>query len=385
MLAALGLDVSVFTTDAAPVGRLDVEVLRPQTRHGVQVSRYPVTWRGWPLGRYYYSRELSRACARRMHEFDLAHFSSTLWGHVAVVGSRSCLRAAVPYVVSPHGILMPWQYAYRGWKKRLHMKLWGQRMLERADAVHAVCSAEAQRLEEFGLGGKITCIPPGVDLAEFADLPSRAEAEERWPMLRGRRVILFLSRLHLVKGLDQLIPAFAEVRRACDDVALVLAGPDDGYLGALDDLIDAHALRHDVLVTGMVRGRDRLLALAAADVFVLPSYAEGLPCVLMEAMACALPLVITPRCNFPEVAQVDAGLIVEPRMPELATALRHLLTLGAEDRAAMGRRGRALVESRYTWDVTARKLMAVYQCVLDGAPIPLDPEPCEDVMDHAPR
>jgi glycosyltransferase involved in cell wall biosynthesis len=374
-LAALALDVTVLTTDAAPQGRLDVPLYRPQRRNGVAVTYYPVTWRGWPLGRFFYSRGLSRACVRRAPEFDLVHFSSTLWADTAAVGSRACLGAAVPYVVSPHGILEPWHYAFRGWKKRLHMRLCGRRVLERADAVHAVCSAEAHRLERLGLEGKVACIPPGIDMSEFARLPPRAEAEEQWPVLRGRPVILFLSRLHQKKGLDQLVAAFAELRRHYDDAVLVLAGPDDGYRQALVELIDIHGIRRDVVLTGMLKGRERLLAFAAADVFVLPSYAEGLPRVLIEAMACRLPLLITPGCNFPEVPQVDAGLIAQPRASDLADGLRHLFALRGAEREAMGARGRALVQSSYTWDVIARKMVTVYRRTLDARPIPLHPEP----------
>ena len=373
-LAGLGVDVTVFTTNAAPEGRLDVQLCEPQRRNGVTVTYYPVTWRGWPFGRFYYSWKLSQACARQIHEFDVAHFSSTLWADTAVVGSRGCLRAMVPYVVSPHGILEPWHYTHKGWKKRLHMMLCGQRVLRRASAIHAVCLTEARRLERLGLEGKVTCIPPGIDLAEFADLPSRAEAEECWPVLRGRRVVLFLSRLHYKKGLDQLVPAFAEVRKHCGDAILVLAGPDDGYLRAVRDLIDTHGIRKDVVLTGMLTGRERLLAFAAADIFVLPSYAEGLPRVLIEAMACRLPLLITPGCNFPEVAELDAGLIVEPTASELAGGLKHLLGLDADEREAIGVRGRALVESGYTWDVVARKMITVYECAVHGNAIPLHPE-----------
>ena len=132
------------------------------------------------------------------------------------------------------------------------------------------------------------------------------------------------------------------------------------------------------MLTGMLTGRERLLAFAAADIFVLPSYAEGLPRVLIEAMACRLPLLITPGCNFPEVAELDAGLIVEPTASELAGGLKHLLGLDADEREAIGARGRALVESGYTWDVLARKMVTVYECAVHGKAIPLHPEPQDD-------
>lgn len=380
-VAACHHEVSVFTTDASDRGRLQVPVRRPQNRDGVAVTYYPLTWRGWPLGRFYYARALAAACAREAGAFDVAHLS-TLWGHASIAGARACANAMVPYVVSPHGTLEPHQYGLKSWKKRLHMALCGRRALDRAAAVHALCRYEADNLVQFGLEGKITCVPNGIDPAEFTDLPSPMEAAERWPTLRGRRVILFLSRLHAIKGLDQLLPALAELRRTCNDALLLLAGPDDGYASQVNALIDAHGLRRDVLLTGMLTGHDRLLALAAAEVFVLPSYAECFPMAVVEAMACALPVLITPGCNFPEAVEADAGLMVDPRSRELAGALEHLMAMSDGQRGAMGARGRQLVESDYTWDVIARKMITVYRAILDGKPIPLHPEPCEMSVEH---
>ncbi len=380
-LATLGHRVSVFTTDAAPDGRLDVPLCRPQKSDGVLVTYYPLTWEGWPLGRFYYSRALTRACTEQVRHFHIAHLS-TLWGRATIVGSRECVRAEVPYVVSPQGSLEPWSYAHRGWKKRLHMMLYGQKILDRAAAIHAVSAIEARNLTHFGLEGRITYIPNGVEMSEFADLPSRTQAEERWPALRNRRVILFLARMHRKKGLDALLPALVQVRRHCDDAFLVLAGPDDGYLAEVESFIESHALHDHVLLSGMLTGQDRLLAFAAGDVFVLPSRAEGLPLALVEAMASALPVVITPGCNFPDVLRVEAGVTVPGEARELAAALEHVLTMSGDQRRAMGARGRQLVESDYTWDVIARKMITVYRAILDGKPIPLHPEPCEMSVEH---
>ena len=91
--------------------------------------------------------------------------------------------------------------------------------------------------------------------------------------------------------------------------------------------------------------------------------------------ATAKPVLITPGCNFPEVAKAGAGLCVSPEPGPLQEALRTLLDMSESERTEMGRRGRKLVEKNYTWDIAARKMITVYQCILAGKDIPLHPAP----------
>jgi glycosyltransferase involved in cell wall biosynthesis len=117
----------------------------------------------------------------------------------------------------------------------------------------------------------------------------------------------------------------------------------------------------------MLQGGVKWGAFAAAEVFVLPSYSEGFSVATLEAMACARPVIITRQCNFPEVAQHQAGLVIEPDERQLERSLIDMLTLPARDRAAMGARGRELVRSQYSWASVADSMIEVYDWLRGGS------------------
>ena len=201
--------------------------------------------------------------------------------------------------------------------------------------------------------------PNGVHAEDFAALPAGEPFRTRWKLGDGP-VVIFLGRLHARKGLHLLIPAFAEAVRQTPDARLLIAGPDEGMLARLQSLVSDHDLTGRVIFTGMISGQDKLAALAAADVFALPAVGEGFSMAVLEAMACALPVLLTPGCNFPEAAGEGAGLVVQREIAPLAKGLRHLLT-DDERRASMGRRARELVHERYTWPQVVVQLEAIYQ------------------------
>ena len=267
---------------------------------------------------------------------------------------------------------------YKGFKKKVYLSLIGKRLLDNAACMHAVAPAEIDGFRELGYEGKVFVVHNGIVPEEFTNLSEMNVAEERWPELRGRRVVLFLSRLSPEKGLDQLLPAWVDItsKASYSDALLVLAGPDDrGYRAVLEQLIVDKGLGSHVLLTGMVNGREKLALMARADIYTLPSYSEGFSNSVLENMAAGTPVLITPGCNFPEVVSANAGLCVEPRKEDIAEALRELLEMSGEQLCGMGARGRRLVLENFTWEIAARKLITVYDSILKGKEIPLHPQP----------
>jgi glycosyltransferase involved in cell wall biosynthesis len=189
-------------------------------------------------------------------------------------------------------------------------------------------------------------------------------------------VALFLGRLSPEKGLDQLIPAWRQVIRHDPQALLLLAGPDhQGYRASVEASVEREALRDHVLMPGMLQGREKLLALSRADLYVQPSYSEGFSLSVLEALACAKPCVITTGCNFPAVGASGAGEVVAPQADALSAALLGMLALSPQARQEMGLRGQSLVAQKYTWDSVARQMLVVYRCLLENRPVPPYPEP----------
>jgi glycosyltransferase involved in cell wall biosynthesis len=365
-LVVKGIDISFWATgdqneekELASVG-IDAHLFRTAWPHG---------WRRSP--------ELIRSLSEVAEDLDLFHIHE-VWNYPQLMAARVARSKDKPYILAPRASLEPWRMKYKGFKKKLYYSLIGKQMLDNAACLHAVAPAEVKGFRELGYEGKVFIVHNGIVPDEFLQLPERCEAEERWPGLRGRRVVLFLSRLSPEKGLDQLLLAWVEIAKkaTCSDALLVLAGPDDrGYRVVLEQLIAANNLCRHVLFTGMVTGREKLALMTRADIYTLPSYSEGFSNSVLENLAVGTPVLITPACNFPEVVVAGAGVCVEPQKYVLAEALQGLLGMSYEQLIEMGARGRKLVLENFTWEIAARKVVAVYDVILKGKEIPLHPQP----------
>lgn len=306
------------------------------------------------------------AMARRLvqeHGIDIVHCHELRTvENVQITGAR----LGVPVVLSPHGTL-PYDTG-RSLVKKTWDTLLARRLLPRFDRVIVLTNNEANEARDLwavcGLAlpdDRISIVPNGVQIDDFAPLPPGEPFRQQWN-LGGGPVVLFLGRLHERKGAQFLIPAFAGAARDLPDARLLIVGPDEGMLAGLRDLAQKHDVAERVIFTGLLTGPDKLAALAAADVFALPAVGEGFSMAVLEAMACGLPVLLTPGCNFPEAAEAGAGVVAAREIGALAGALHPLLT-DASRRASMGRLARELVQARFTWPQVVAQMETVYQTV----------------------
>ncbi|MBL8837870.1 MAG: glycosyltransferase, partial [Alphaproteobacteria bacterium] len=204
-------------------------------------------------------------------------------------------------------------------------------------------------------------VPNGLELGEYAALPPQGAFRARHPEIGDRRIVLFLGRLNFKKGLDLLVPGFAQACTRHADLHLVIAGPDDGMLADTRGFVAAAGIADRVTFTGMLTGTDKLAALADAYCFALPSYSENFGIAIVEAMACGVPVALSDKVNiWSDVAAAGAGLVGPPTVDEVA---RQIVALAADPGTArtMGEAGRRLARERYSWDSIARQLESVYR------------------------
>jgi poly(glycerol-phosphate) alpha-glucosyltransferase len=109
---------------------------------------------------------------------------------------------------------------------------------------------------------------------------------------------------------------------------------------------------------------------AACDAFVLPSYSEGLPMVVLEAWAHGKPVVMTPECNLPEGFLAGAALPISTEADDIAAGLGRLFQLSARELVVLGDNGRTLVRERFTWASIAGQLQQTYEWMLGGGARP---------------
>ena len=283
-----------------------------------------------------------------------------VWEPFLLYASKLARAAGVPYCVCPAGMLDHWSLGQRSWKKKIALMLCYRKMLNEAAFLHLLNVDEVAAVETLNFQARNLIIPNGVFAEEFDPLPARGNFKHKIALAHGRRYILFLSRLHIKKGIDILASAFSAICDTYVDVDLVVAGPPGGAEGHFMHLVKKLNIRHRVFMVGAIYGEAKLEAMVDADCFCLPSRQEGFSMAITEALACGTPVVITDQCHFPEVGVVDAGLIVSVDAAEVAKALANILSNPARART-MGENGRRLVLERFTWPAIANATLEGYR------------------------
>ncbi len=348
-LARNGVEVQLFSTEVPG----EDTVIQPQD--GLRVRMFPIRF----PKRFYYSPAMRRALEETIRYVDLVHVHD-IWNYSEVLAVVLARKRGVPALISPHGELHSWALNHRWLRKKIHWAVWTRRALRSATAFHALSGSELRSIETRGIKVPVVVIPNGVDPCDFSPLPPRDELRYRFPELRDCYILLFLGRIHPVKGLDLLVRAFGVIVRQRDDVRLIVVGPSEGsHRNEVVGMLRAEGVLNNVIFTGPLFGREKLAALAAADVFVLTSYSEGFPMAVLEALVCGLPVVVTPNCNFPEVSEAGTGFVVEPDVDAIVHAICTLLDDPAL-RKMMGMSGQHLVWERFTWDRIAKRLVEAY-------------------------
>jgi poly(glycerol-phosphate) alpha-glucosyltransferase len=293
---------------------------------------------------------------------DLLH-AHGLWNMQSLVTLAWAARARRPYVVSLHGMLNAVALRRSAARKRLASVLYERPRLRGAGCVHAVGPHETAALRGYGVATPVAEIPYGIELPPAKPVPKPAWAG------RGR-VLLYLGRLDPIKGLEALVDGWAAARAeaAAEGWTLVIAGwGDPAYESSLRARV-AERGGGSIVLAGPVFGDDREAAYMSADACVLASRSEGMPVGVLEAWARARPVLMTDACHLPAGFEAGAALRIADAGP--AEALRALFAMTSADRAAMGARGRALVESRFSWPVVARQFVEVYRWLAGGGPRP---------------
>jgi glycosyltransferase involved in cell wall biosynthesis len=336
------------------------------------IFELPSGWiaaRGFWLGGLSWSPRLKGLLREGIRDADVVH-NHSVWMLPNSYSSRIAGSNNKPVVITAHGALERWALNRSRWKKRLVGRLFQDRDLHTADCLHVNSRQEIEGVRAYGLKCPVAVIPNGIHLPDFVSLPPQGVFREAFPETRDKKIALFMARLHVKKGLDHALRAWSRVHKRFPDWHFVVAGPDRGFERQARQLVKDLALDRAVTFTGNLQGDLRLAALAAAEIFVHPSYSEGFSMAVLEALACRLPTLITPGCNFSEAAETGAAIEVSPDTQGTEAGFVELLSLSDLDRKEMGERGRVLVEAAYTWDGVARQMLDIYRWISLGGERP---------------
>lgn len=295
---------------------------------------------------------------------DIVHIHG-LWRPILAAAAKAATCNHAKYVVAPHGMLAPWSLAQKRLKKRIALALQWRGILNRASMLHVLNEEEAGQARALALHAPTKIIPNGIFPDEVENLPAPSSFYRVFPQLKNRPYILFLGRLHYVKGLDYLADAFAQVVRQSPEVDLVVAGPDGGARSVFEQQIIGYGIENRVHIVGPLYGAQKYAAMVDALCFCQPSRQEGFSMATIEALACGLPAVISKQCNFSEVAHAGAGEVVELEPRAISTALLRFIG-DAELRRRAGTAARELVLTRYTWPKIAMSTIVSYRRLVAG-------------------
>ncbi len=382
-LVKKGIDVTVYTTNVGLKGNLHVN--QEVDVDGVKVTYFAYTklfefmgTTGWQ-----FSWQMTRALKKNLKSFDIVHIHA-VWNYPTAVAGHYCRLYKKPYIIATRGTLYPYTLSKKFWKKWFYYHFIAKRDLEGATAIHYTTEDEAEGCHPFlGLKNQAIIIPNGVDLSEFKDyglgdygvrgreLSLRESLRNRYPILKDKKIILFLGRIHWKKGLDLLIKAYAKLVKERDDVHLLIAGNDeDGYSKKVKTWLKEFSIpfistKARVTFTGMLTGKEKLEAYSGSDIFVLPSYSENFGMSVIEAMACGVPVVISNKVGiYKEIQGNKAGIVVDTNAESLYKGIKLLLD-NSELRKEIANNGEKLVEEYYDIDKVAERMIKAYVEMLE--------------------
>ena len=290
---------------------------------------------------------------------DVVHVNCC-WLPLTALSLLWAKRAGQRVVLSPHGMLEPWIMRRHYWTRKLPaLLLYQKRAARAADRLHATAASERDNLLRLGYNDRITVVPNGVDVGSIA-------MKSSW---RRRKEILFLSRVHVKKGINFLIEAAGRLRDRLAGYTIRIAGEGDAeYIEQLRALAARAGVGDMVVFEGGVYGGRKWELFRQADVFVLPTHSENFGIVVAEALASGTPVITTKGTPWGDLERHRCGWWTDTGTDATAAALSAFIDTPDDELARMGARGRALVEEKYSARAAAEAMTAMYASLVRDAP-----------------
>jgi len=287
----------------------------------------------------------------------------SLWMMPNVYPGQVARRYNIPLVLSPHGTLSEWAMQSGSPLKRVLWPFLQRPALSAVTCFHATAQSEYEDIRCMGFRQPVAIIPNGVDIPDLL------------PKNQGDfRTLLFLGRIHPIKGLDMLLPVWAAVQDRFPEWKLRIVGPDNGgYLSQMRRLAAELGLER-VEFAGPLFGAEKLRAYQEADLFVLPTYSENFGIAVAEALAAGTPAIVTKGAPWEGLESHGCGWWIDIGVEALVACLEDALSRSTDELNEMGLRGRTWMEAEYSWNEIGRKMLATYNWLLTGKVLTVRPK-----------
>ena len=347
----VGAYMQLLTRDLGAMCELHVVTHRSENERkleGCQVHYISPKWMPWTTARREFLDILTVVNPYVVHV-------NCCWSPMCSLVTFWTKGQGIKVVYTPHGMLEPWIMKRHYWTRKVPaLVLYQRRAIKQADLLHATAESEKEHLMALGWNGNIRVIGNCIHVDDIRMKPS-------W---ERRKCILFLSRVHVKKGINFLIEAVAQLKEEMEGYVVKIAGPgEEAYINELKGLAERLGVGDRVEFVGSVYGEAKFDLYRDADLFVLPTHSENFGIVVTEALACGTPVITTKGTPWEELMSWHCGWWTEIGTEAMVEALRGFLSLDVKELEGMGRNGRRLVEEKYSCQRIAREFMEMYKGV----------------------
>jgi poly(glycerol-phosphate) alpha-glucosyltransferase len=288
-----------------------------------------------------------------------------LWEFPTLIAYKLKKEKAIPYIISPRGMLDKWALNNSKYKKKIVSFLYEKRNLKNAICIHALCESEYESIRAFGLKNPVAIIPNSIQVQPKSTINNKVKND--------KKRLLFLGRIHPKKGIELLIEAINMLKD--DDFTkkweIVIAGWDENnHLKKLTELTNKYNLKSIIKFIGPIYGQEKHNLLSSVDAFILPSFSEGLPMSILEAFSYGLPVLMTKECNIPEAFKHHSAIEIETNIENISQNLRRLNKLSEEELLSISNNGYDFVHLYFSWETVSEKMISMYNWIVENKEIP---------------
>jgi glycosyltransferase involved in cell wall biosynthesis len=293
----------------------------------------------------------------KINETDLFHLNG-IWNfqiHQVVKISR---ERKIPYLVSTRGMLEPWALNQKIIKKKIAMFIYQYKDIELANCIHSTSLLEMEGLRKLGFKNSIAVIPNGINIKNFP--------EKKYVTGKKNKTILFLSRIHIKKGIELLINSWELLDEDLkENWCIKIAGNGDSkYLQKIINQVNEKGLSEKITYIGYKSNSEKIDCYHDADLFVLPSYSENFGNVIAEALCCGVPVITSKHTPWDILEHHYAGKCIELGLFPLKETLEEMMSKSDKEIQTMGKNGRKLIIENYSIESVAKKMILLYQWIL---------------------
>jgi glycosyltransferase involved in cell wall biosynthesis len=298
---------------------------------------------------------------KEIKSYDVIHIHEAR-GFQHMVAWKCARESKVPYIVQAHGNLSP---VFKGIARRVYDEFFGKKIMKDSSGAIAVSRSEVKDYMRLGVPKeKVEVIPNPIDIKEFDNTPVSEFLRKKYGIPHSSKIILFMGRVHFIKGVDILLYAFARmIKKKGVNATLVISGPDDGYMSKCFHIVREYNL-NNVIFTGQLNNIERVYAYKEADLVVLPSRYETFGMTVLEAYACSKPVIASKVGGLIDlVVEGETGLLVDPEnILKLSEAMEFMLL---SDTKNMSNAARKFVE-KFSIIEIVNNLEKFYYKVING-------------------